>query len=196
VKEIFANQPGRPKPVVDQPAPQALPVSAAAPAQPAPGLADAAADASPAASAEPASSLAAAPPTPLAAHAQPASGLADATADASRAIHAEPASGLAAATPPTSLAAHAQPAPGLADAAAGLLEAGLRFLESMAAEPPAHPSEGAADYPAQRAVTGWFTRDPHTNRPVLSIPLPESVTSERLAGALAGLLRAFGRGAA
>jgi hypothetical protein len=44
-------------------------------------------------------------------------------------------------------------------------------------------------------LAGLFTHQPGTNRPVLSIPLPESITAERLAGALTGLLKAFGRGA-
>jgi hypothetical protein len=37
-----------------------------------------------------------------------------------------------------------------------------------------------------------FTRDARTNRSALSIPLPESVTLERLAGALLALLNKFG----
>jgi hypothetical protein len=44
-------------------------------------------------------------------------------------------------------------------------------------------------------LAGLFTHQPGTNRPVLSIPVPESITAERLAGALTGLLKAFGRGA-
>jgi hypothetical protein len=51
------------------------------------------------------------------------------------------------------------------------------------------------------AITTLFTRDSQTNRPSLTIPLPESVTQERLAGAISALLAAmvkpgaaFGRG--
>ncbi|MEK7407253.1 MAG: DEAD/DEAH box helicase [Acidobacteriota bacterium] len=59
------------------------------------------------------------------------------------------------------------PAGDLAKAAATLLEAGVKLLESLA--------------PAVRA-------DPETGRPVLTIPLPEGFTPERLAGALGGWL--------
>jgi hypothetical protein len=38
-----------------------------------------------------------------------------------------------------------------------------------------------------------FARDARTNRPALTIPLPESVTQERLVGAVTALLNAFGK---
>jgi superfamily II DNA or RNA helicase len=62
-------------------------------------------------------------------------------------------------------------------AAAGLLEAGLKFLESM-----------TSDRPLDQVLSGLISRDPGTNRPVLSIPLPESITEGRLTNAIAGLL--------
>jgi len=66
---------------------------------------------------------------------------------------------------------------GIEKATAGLLEAGVQFLESFSTGGVAH----------------LITRDAKTNRPVLSIPLPESLTQERLASAISGLLAAFGR---
>jgi hypothetical protein len=69
------------------------------------------------------------------------------------------------------------PPDALGKAAAGLLEAGLKFLESM-----------TADRPLDQVLSGLISRDPGTNRPVLSIPLPESITGGRLTNAIAGLL--------
>jgi SNF2 family DNA or RNA helicase len=65
----------------------------------------------------------------------------------------------------------------LGKAAAGLLEAGIKFLESM-----------TSDRPLDQVLSGLISRDPGTNRPVLSIPLPESITEGRLTSAIAGLL--------
>ena len=48
-------------------------------------------------------------------------------------------------------------------------------------------------HPIQQAFAGLFSQDPRTNRPVLSIPLPESITQGRLTKALAGLLGVLGR---
>jgi SNF2 family DNA or RNA helicase len=62
-------------------------------------------------------------------------------------------------------------------AAAGLLEAGIKFLESM-----------TSDRPLEQVLSGLISRDPVTNRPMLSIPLPESITEGRLTNAIAGLL--------
>jgi hypothetical protein len=84
---------------------------------------------------------------------------------------------------------------GLGGAAAGLIEAGVRFLESLAAETVGAASGVTPAHPIQHAVAGLFSQDPRTNRPVLSIPLPESITQDRLTKALAGLLGALGRGA-
>jgi hypothetical protein len=69
------------------------------------------------------------------------------------------------------------PPDNLGKAAAGLLEAGLKFLESM-----------TSDRPLDQVLSGLISRDPGTNRPVLSIPLPESITEGRLTNAIAGLL--------
>ena len=48
-----------------------------------------------------------------------------------------------------------------------LIETGVRFLESLAAE--------ALRAPAVGVLPKSVSRNPRTNRPVLSIPLPESV---------------------
>lgn len=125
VKEIFASQPGRPKPVID-----------AAPAAPVAVTQAAAAD-----------------------------------------QQASP-------SPPS-------PRSGIEAAAASLIEAGLKFVESLVAA-----GGGVSNGSASEALAGLLTRDARTNGPVLSIPLPESVTQERLAGGVSALLKAFGRAAA
>jgi len=112
VKEIFADQPGRPEPIIDAPPPAPVPVSGAAGTE----------------------------------------------------------------------------APGIEKAAASLIEAGLGFLESLATR----SATGAPGGGLEQAISGLFTRDPRTNRPALSIPLPESVTQERLTTAIAALLKSFG----
>jgi len=115
VKEIFANQPGRPKPVIDHAPPKAVPVQKAAAPSPA------------------------APPAP--------------------------------------------PAAGFEQAAAGLIETGVRFLESLAAV--------GRTAPAGERLAGLISRDPRTNKPVLSIPLPQSVDQDRLLRAVSTLVSAF-----
>jgi SNF2 family DNA or RNA helicase len=40
----------------------------------------------------------------------------------------------------------------------------------------------------EQVLSGLISRDPGTNRPMLSIPLPESITEGRLTSAIAGLL--------
>ncbi|MBY0372977.1 MAG: DEAD/DEAH box helicase, partial [Bryobacteraceae bacterium] len=105
VKEIFADQPGRPKPLVDLPPSKAVPVrSVPEPTPPA--------------------------PPPAAVGAAPRSAQFEQTA-------------------------------------AGLIETGVRFLESLAA--------AAQNGAAEQAISNLVSIDPHTNRPVLSIPLPQSV---------------------
>ena len=74
------------------------------------------------------------------------------------------------------------------EAAGGLIEAGIRFLESLAPRPEAQPSGAHESGRIQSALSGLFQKDPRTEQPVLAIPLPQSITPERLAGALAGLL--------
>jgi hypothetical protein len=113
VKEIFAEQPGRPKPLVDQEPAKAVPIQSA--------------------------------PAPTAPSSSPA---------------------------------------GFEQAAAGLIENGVRFLESLAAM-----AQGAQ---AREGLANLVSRDPHTKRPVLSIPLPQSLDQDRLTRAISAILGAFG----
>ena len=131
VKEIFAEQPERPKPVIDPPAPAPLTMAATPESIPAP-----------------------------------------------------------AAQPETD---------GIQTAAAGLFEAGIKFLESISSgSSGARPAE-ASGSPMEQVLSGLFKKDATTNRPVLSIPLPESINQERVAAAITGLVgmlrRAFAAGA-
>ena len=84
--------------------------------------------------------------------------------------------------PPKVVPVQAAPPDTLGKAAAGLLEAGIRFLESM-----------TSDRPLEQVLSGLISRDPGTNRPMLSIPLPESITEGRLTNAIAGLLGRLGK---
>jgi superfamily II DNA or RNA helicase/predicted nucleic acid-binding Zn finger protein len=142
VKEIFANQPSRPKPVIDD-----------APAGP--GLS------------------------------KPLAG-----------VVPEPAASFAVLSPVSDVnaaAGNTDGGGGIEKAAAGLVEAGVKFIESITSEGSARSSgEGAASR-FQQTLSGLFTRDAQTNHPVLSIPLPESVTQERLVTAISGLVNALGR---
>jgi superfamily II DNA or RNA helicase len=126
VREIFANQPGRPKPLVDQPAPKAAPIRSV------PG------------------------PVPPS-------------------------------TPPAAAAAATSPSRQFEQAAAGLMETGVRFLESLAAV--------AQNAPAGEPFSSLVSVDPRTNRPVLSIPLPTSVDQNRLVRALSSVFSLLGRSA-
>jgi superfamily II DNA or RNA helicase len=142
VKEIFADQSGRPKPVISAASPQPIPIAAAA----APILA-------------PSAETVATPPLAVAP---------DTTGTA------------------TSVVPEARLGP-LEKATAGLIEAGLTFLESIAASTRnVHSAQvGATQHP----LSELFSRDPRTNRPMLSIPLPASVTEDRLAEAVTSFLR-------
>jgi hypothetical protein len=124
LKGIFANQPRRPKPLVDLPAPEPVPI------QSMPGTAPAAA-------------------------------------------------------PSAALEGAASRSTEFQQAAAGLVETGVRFLESLAAV--------AQDGSAAQVLSNLVSVEPRTNRPVLSIPLPQSVDQNRLVRALSALLGAFGR---
>ena len=96
-----------------------------------------------------------------------------------------------------------KPAPpaSIDDAVAGLVEAGLRFLEAFTAPPQTQPEQSV---PAQKGAAapkqsggsgGLFSNlvrnDPRTNRPVMAIPLPENLDAERLEQAVGGLLSRF-----
>jgi superfamily II DNA or RNA helicase len=175
VKEVFANQPDRPKPVIDTPPPQAVPVAAAASAPvptPAPELRGQEAEASSSA----VSSVSAASAT---AAAVPAAALV-----AEAGSSGKPANGEGGPSLP------AEPGGTFEKAAGSLIEAGLTFLESLAAR-----AGGGAQTEfgpqLQRTFASLWSSDPKTNRPQLSIPLPSAVTQERLSRAVAGFLSAL-----
>jgi superfamily II DNA or RNA helicase len=139
VKEVFAGQPGRPKPEIE-----------------------------------------AAPPVPIPAKAPTVSLH---PAEAARADDFTAAQ-------PDAPAVHSPELEPLAGAAAALLEAGVRFLETLA--PPAgQASDDQSGSPVRHWLSGAIQTDPRTKRPVLALPLPESITAERLAGALSSLTAAF-----
>jgi hypothetical protein len=147
MKEIFADQPGRPKPVIDQAPPEAVPArSAEVPTPPAPPTAP------------PAPPTPAAPPQPVG-------------------------------TGP------AAPAHGFEQTAGGLIETGLRFLESLAAIVQSTPAGTEAEQPIGKRLSSLVSHDRDTGRKTLSIPLPQSFDEDRLTRAIAGVLSAFGRSA-
>lgn len=142
-KEIFAEQPGRPKPAVDQALPESIRLQH--------------------------------PPTepsgPLPPPGAPVSELERDTSTTSE-------------TPASN---------SIEAAAASFLEAGLKLLESFTAGSDATSAPDASAKPLQQALSGLFSLDPRTNRPALTIPLPESVTQERLAGVFSSFLRTLGQ---
>jgi hypothetical protein len=154
VKEIFADQPGRPKPIIDSAPPLPVPVAAATAPAPVAGAAP-----SPTQSAQ-----TTATPSPAAAPGETSSDM--------------------------SAVPQAGPGP-IERAAAGLVEAGLAFLESIAASAGNGQSAHAGDM--HHSLSALFSRDPLTNRPILSIPLPASVTAERVAEAVTGFLHGLRR---
>jgi len=144
VKEIFSEQPGRPKPVIDN-----------------------------------------VPPMPVAlmqnqedVQAQPN--------DAAGTLVSEPAG-------VSPVAAVPRNGRGVQLAAATFIEAGLRLIESIAADGAAGRSTTAPAPRLAQVLPTLFTRDARTNRPALTIPLPDSVTQERITSALSALLNALGQ---
>lgn len=143
VKEIFAEPPGRPKPVLDH-APS-IPLAVMPPQTDGPLQ----------------------PPSMAGAKVLETAGAAPAT------IHAPGGNGLALAT-------------------ASFIEAGLKLIESFAGE----TAKGKADPPSKhlsQTLSALFTRDAQTNGRALTIPLPDSVTQERVAGAVSALLTSLTR---
>ena len=67
------------------------------------------------------------------------------------------------------------------------------IVAPVAREGGAGSSVEASGSPWERMLSGLFTRDGATNRPVLSIPLPESLNQERLAAAISGLVNTLAR---
>jgi hypothetical protein len=93
----------------------------------------------------------------------------------------------AGAVPAAVSAAVGLPSTEFEQAAAGLIETGVRFLESLVAV-----GQGG---PLGETLSNLVSVDPRTDRPVLSIPLPQSVDQKRLIRALSAVLGAFGRSA-
>ena len=159
VKEIFVDQPGRPNAIIDATPPQPVPVAAAA--VPVDTASASVASTPPETSAAPSMT-----PAP------------DGTGSEASAV------------PETGPGKPEEVWPGKFEkAAAGLLDAGLNFLESIAAS--AGNGESAQAGNGQHGISRLLSRDPKTNRPMLSIPLPAAITEERLAGVVAGFLRAL-----
>jgi len=139
VKDIFADQPGRPQPILE-------------PSQPA----------------------------PLAVGSQPAAAKAGIDTSKAPAVSGTQADGRE---------------PGsFEDAAAGLIDAGVRFLESLGSRLGGQVPQQHLDNPVKRLISPLIRTDPQTNRPVLAIPLPDSAGQERLVAALSGLLAGLASG--
>jgi SNF2 family DNA or RNA helicase len=79
--------------------------------------------------------------------------------------------------------------PDTSQAVAKFLEAGLSLLESLSSPRGAHVA-GATDGfgPIERGLSTILRPDPQNQRPTLAIPLPESITAERLAKVISGFL--------
>ena len=148
VKEVFADQPGRPKPILEPPQPVPVAAGAQPPAHPAVAL--------------------------------PAAAKAGIDASKAPAVAAEQTDG------------HERG--NFEEAAAGLIDAGVRFLESLSSHLGARVSQPHLDDPVQRLISPLIQTNPQTNRPVLAIPLPDSVGRERLVAALSGLLAGLASG--
>ncbi len=133
VKEIFADQPGRPKPILQPPQ-----------------------------------------SAPLPAGSQPAAAKAGIDASQARAVQAAQADGRELNT--------------FEQAAAGLIDAGVRFPESLGSHVGAKVCQPHLDDLVRRLISPLIQTNPQTNRPVLAIPLPDSVGQDRLVAALSGLL--------
>ncbi|MBI4469567.1 MAG: DEAD/DEAH box helicase [Acidobacteria bacterium] len=149
VKEIFADQPDRPKPVVTPPPPAPVVVPQAISAL--------------------AGSRTAGP-----LNVQPTTGGVSPSTiggDGSRVS-----------APPT--ASSPSMSSGSFVAAGLLLEAGVRFLESLRPE----AAEGSAQDRPESFFSNLVRTDPESKRPILAIPLPEGLTTGRISSALSGLL--------
>jgi hypothetical protein len=155
IKEVFCDQPGRPKPIISPQPAAPIPITEAEKARK--STAESSADRG-------TSAQVAAPTGPEA-----------------------PVPEVQKSAPGVSLD-RTPAAADLGQAAAKLLEAGLSFLETIA--PPAPGAIRSTDHARsiERAFSSLLRTDAQTQRPVLTVPLPESFTAERVAGALGGLL--------
>jgi superfamily II DNA or RNA helicase len=92
---------------------------------------------------------------------------------------------------PAAAATTAAPVPQAADAGAALVEAGVRFLEALAAFCAATGASPSGNGSGAPPLGGLLTTDAQTGRPVLQLPLPSAEVLQRGAGALRGLLQAL-----
>ena len=147
VKEIFAEQPGRPKPVIDHAPAEAVPLT------------------------------------------QPQQEI-QKQSSGSTSVETPAPSGI----PPSPATLDGN---GVELAAASFIEAGLRLIESITAGSAvggtATRSTAAPAPRVAQVLPTLFTSDPRTNRPALTIPLPDSVTPERLTSAFSALLNLLGK---
>jgi SNF2 family DNA or RNA helicase len=110
------------------------------------------------------------------------------------ALRLSPSGGAPQSVPSAEAVSAGTTAKGIEIAAAGLFEAGIRFIELLAADV-AGSAAGTQMTRLGGILCGLFTRDVKTKRSALSIPLPESVNQERLATAFSGLLNTMARAA-
>jgi superfamily II DNA or RNA helicase len=79
--------------------------------------------------------------------------------------------------------------PNPSQAAAKFLEAGLALLESLSTPSSAEVQRATEGFePIKRGLSTLLRRDAQTERPTLAIPLPDSITVERLASVIGGFL--------
>jgi hypothetical protein len=74
-----------------------------------------------------------------------------------------------------------------------LIEAGVKFIESIFHGGAGGSSGSASVSQLEKILSGLCTRDARTNRPVLSIPLPESMSQERIGRTISGLVDSLAR---
>jgi superfamily II DNA or RNA helicase len=156
IKEVFSDQPGRPKPVLASEAPQPVAVT-------------------------------------------------EAKRNGKTAVKDDHALGLLIGTRPQFPADRAMPLaqsvaqddngksvssiPDLSQAAAKFLEAGLTLLESLSSRCNADVARATDGFePIKRGLSSLLRTDAQTQVPTLTIPLPESITAERLARVISGFL--------
>jgi hypothetical protein len=79
--------------------------------------------------------------------------------------------------------------PDPSQAAGQFLEAGLTLLESLFSPRSADVARATDGFePIKRSLSELLRKDAQTQRPTLAIPLPESITAERLARVISGFL--------
>jgi superfamily II DNA or RNA helicase len=155
IKEVFSDQPGRPKPVLTPEAPRAVSVTEAK------------------RNGKAAVRDSHAPRLPAATRSQPA----------------DPTMPLAESVAQDGDAETATFVPEPSQAAAKFLEAGLALLESLSSPCNADVARATNGFePIKRGLSTLLRRDAQTQRPTLAIPLPESITAERLARVIGGFL--------